>query len=172
MFTLRIAAAALLLSATTSLVGAADWAPVVTPAGQAKIIHPMGNEIEVLATALQTGGQLGMVVLVDGPGGGPRPMAHSATTETWYVLEGHYQFMVAGQTYDAPTGSAVVVPPNTQHNFQNIGTTPGKVLAIFTPGGFEDFFIQWDATGANTPEAINALEKAHGLIGSGVDQPK
>jgi oxalate decarboxylase/phosphoglucose isomerase-like protein (cupin superfamily) len=39
-------------------------------------------------------------------------------------------------------GSFVLIPRGTVHTFWNAGSTPAKLLVIFSPAGFEQFFVE------------------------------
>lgn len=161
--TLRVAAATLLLIAGIAFpLGANAFDPVISLPGETRIL--VDGDFEMLVTAKQTGGELGMVVISNAPDGGHPINTHTTETETFYVLEGQYRFFVGDETFDGGPGTTVVNPANVPHTFKNIGTTPGRLLAVYTPGGFEEFFLEWDATGITRGPALGALEKKHGIV--------
>ena len=131
------------------LVAAAPaWAfePIMVIGGQAPVIHPGGGTQEVLATRSQTGGQFSAIVDVQKAGsdtGGP--MIHANETEIWFVVEGNYEFQVGGKTFEAGPGTFVAVDAGQPHSF--VAKTDGKLLMLWSPGGFEQFFVGWDNQG-------------------------
>jgi quercetin dioxygenase-like cupin family protein len=131
-----------------------------------------GSVIDNLVQSSLTGGEFSVVLIKDQPGGGPRPMIHSRETETFYVLEGSYEFQIGDKTYPAGPGQIVVNPIGVLHGFKVVGDKPGALLAIYTPGGFENFFLNWARSGADTAEKIGTLEQQYGIVGSGVESPK
>jgi quercetin dioxygenase-like cupin family protein len=127
-----------------------------------------GSVFDILVQSWLTNNQYSMVLIKDAPGGGPMPMIHSRETETFYVLEGNYEFTVGDKTYKEGPGQIVVNPPGVLHGFKVVGDKQGTVLAVYTPGGFENFFLEWARGALDTPEKIQALEAKFGIVGSGV----
>jgi hypothetical protein len=68
-----------------------------------------------------------------------------------------------GAMLRASAGGLVFGPRGTPHAFQNIGETPGRLLAITTPSGLERFFEQFAALlpGPASPEALIAVGHAN-----------
>ena len=63
--------------------------------------------------------------------------------EAFYVLEGHFDFMLAGQTVRSGPGSFHYVPRGVPHGFANNGDAPARMLIINLPGGLhETFFLE------------------------------
>ena len=70
--------------------------PIITLQGERPTIHPPGADIEVLASREQTDCQFGIIVINAKPGDGPGPaITNHRGSETWYVLEGQFEFHVA-----------------------------------------------------------------------------
>ena len=67
-------------------------------------------------------------------------------------------------SFDAPPGTVVTLPPHIRHGWRNVSDEPGQMLAIVTPGGFERLFIEIEASGADTPQRIAAIEARFGII--------
>jgi uncharacterized cupin superfamily protein len=65
---------------------------------------------------------------------------HHEHEETFYVLDGEFTFTLGDQSVPATAGAFVFVPRGVAHGFENTGSTPGRVLGIMTPGGFEKLF--------------------------------
>ena len=75
-------------------------------------------------------------------GGGPPQHIHHAEEEAFYVLEGEVNIKIGEQTMSGTVGSFVVIPRGIVHTFWNVGPTPAKLLVIFSPPGFEQFFFE------------------------------
>ncbi len=73
---------------------------------------------------------------------GPPQHTHRSEDEAFYVLEGIVNIKRGEETVQATTGAYVLVPKGTNHTFWNAGSTPAKLLAIFSPVGFEHYFIE------------------------------
>jgi quercetin dioxygenase-like cupin family protein len=65
---------------------------------------------------------------------------HHAHDELYYILEGSYRFKVGDETGEASAGTFVFIPRGTPHAWTNTGSTSGRVLLAFTPGGMSDYF--------------------------------
>lgn len=57
----------------------------------------------------------------------------------FYVLEGHYTFVIGEEVVAAAHGTWVFVPRDTAHAWR-CESAHGRVLSISTPGGFERFY--------------------------------
>jgi quercetin dioxygenase-like cupin family protein len=115
-----------------------------TPAlGEGESVWFLGDLFEVKLAGEDTGGAYSMVEETSPPQGGPPPHIQHNGDEALYVLEGEVEVLVGDRTTRAIAGSlAYYVPKGTLHTFKNIGTSPSRVLAIFSPGGFERFFLE------------------------------
>jgi cupin superfamily acireductone dioxygenase involved in methionine salvage len=76
------------------------------------------------------------------PGGGPPPHIHSREDETFYLLEGEVEFMLADETIVAGPGDFVNVPRGTVHRFQNTGGETARLVLTFTPAGIDKWFAE------------------------------
>ena len=73
---------------------------------------------------------------------GPPLHVHHETEEAFYILEGEVEITVGPTTVRAVAGGFVLIPRETPHTFKNGGSKPARILTIFSPAGFEQFFIQ------------------------------
>jgi mannose-6-phosphate isomerase-like protein (cupin superfamily) len=67
---------------------------------------------------------------------GPGTHQH-AEDDVFYVLAGTMSVMVGDEWIDATTGSFVLVPGNTPHDFENRGSERAGMLNVSAPGDFE-----------------------------------
>jgi mannose-6-phosphate isomerase-like protein (cupin superfamily) len=112
---------------------------VLTP-GSGKTIHVLGNPWTIKAGVEQTGGLISVLEGSFRPRTGAPAHIHHQHEETFYVLEGEFLFQMGTSQVKATAGTFVFVPRDVPHTFENIGTQPGKILGIMTPGGYEKFF--------------------------------
>lgn len=136
--------------------------PIISIAGQVPVIHPGGGTQQLLATGAQTGGQFSAIVDVQKAGsdtGGP--MIHAKETEIWYVVEGSYEFNIGGKAVQGGPGTLIAVDAGQPHSFK--AKTDGKLLMIWTPGGFEQFFMDWDKQGKAFGPDIGAQAASYGV---------
>ena len=147
----------------TAAAPALAFDPIVVIGGQAPVIHPGGGTMEVLATKAQTDGVFGMVTTagVDTADSGPGLIMHNNFIEMWYVLDGTYEFTAGGKTYEGGPGTFVAVDKGQAHTFK--AKTPGKLLMIYSPGGFDQFFMDWEKQGLAFGPELGALEASYGV---------
>ena len=121
---------------------------------------------DLLVTAAETDGAVG-VFAVDVPAGeGPPPHIHHRETETFYVLAGTFEFLFPDGSAVREAGGSFHVPPKTPHTFRNVGREAGRLLVVVTPGGFEGYFA---AVGAPEPAETVAPEAIARMIAAAPD---
>ena len=104
--------------------------------GQGEVLVP---NLMVLKTAgNQTGGAF-EVLEVRGPGGPPLHI-HHRHHELFQVLEGVFSFTVGNETFDAGSGSFVLVPPGTPHAFS--AQAGARASLVVAPAGLAAFFAE------------------------------
>lgn len=85
---------------------------------------------------------------------------HESHEELWYILEGSLSMRIGDEEIVAVPGSAHFVPRGVQHSFWNADAAPCRMVATFTPAGYEGWFRERTALlreGRATPEAMKAL---------------
>ena len=88
-----------------------------------------------------TGGAYSLFEATTNPGAGPPPHVHHREDESFYVLEGEYEFVVEGRTLRVGAGFLLYVPKGTLHAHKNVGEGVSRMLLTQTPGGlYERFF--------------------------------
>jgi quercetin dioxygenase-like cupin family protein len=126
---------------------------------------PFGAPIVIHATAAETGGAFGAWETHTPPGKGPARHTHTREIEVFRVIAGTYRFWFGDEEpFDAPVGTVVVLPPNVPHHWRNISDEPGRMMAMVTPGGCEQLFIDIANEGATDPAAIAVIEARLGII--------
>jgi uncharacterized cupin superfamily protein len=96
--------------------------------------------------------------------GGPPLHLHKGQDEWLYVLEGKFLFEINGEQIEASAGSSVLLRRCVPHTFQNIGNSPGKLLAVVAPAGIERFFralAQSCLEGTPEPTALQCIFKEY-----------
>jgi mannose-6-phosphate isomerase-like protein (cupin superfamily) len=125
------------------------------PPGEGESVWLVGDLIEVKLASEDTGGAYSMVEETSPPEGGPPPHIHHNVDEALYVVEGEVEVLVGDRTTRAIAGALAYVPKGTLHTFKNVGTSPSRVVAIISPGGFEKFFVEAGdpaTEGSSSPE--------------------
>jgi glyoxylate utilization-related uncharacterized protein len=70
------------------------------------------------------------------------------------VLEGDYRFSVGGESVQLTAGGFLLIPNGVPHGFRVEGPT-NRMLVLFSPGGYEDYWQELaalEATGSVTNE--------------------
>jgi quercetin dioxygenase-like cupin family protein len=109
---------------------------------------PGGVRTEIHLDSDDTGGAF--CLLLDYPPAGWSLPAHRhrSEAETIHVIEGEFEMDIDGQRSRLTAGQTIHVPRGVVHSGANIGTTRGRRLVMFSPGGMERFFLE---TGTVTP---------------------
>jgi quercetin dioxygenase-like cupin family protein len=124
---------------------------------------PHGSPILIHATGEQTNGAFGMWETFVPPGKGPDPHTHSRETEVFRVIAGTFKFTCGDETFEAPTGTVVTLPPHVPHGWTNIGDSMGQVMAIVSPAGFEQLFLEVAKLSNPTPREVALIERRLGV---------
>lgn len=111
--------------------------PIVLPPGAGRP-YAMGRMSAIFkADGAETAGAYSISEWwLDPDTSGPGIHAHPED-DVFYVLAGTMSFFVGDRWIDAPTGSFVLAPSGTRHDFQNRGTVRAGVLNLSIPGSFE-----------------------------------
>lgn len=139
-------------------------AVVSTPGRQRVARSPSAGPVIIHATAAETGGAFGMWETFTPPGMGPTPHLHTRETEVFRVIKGIYRFRCGDEEFEVGPGTVVTLPPHVEHCWRNISDEPGQIFGIVSPGGFEQLFIDIEATNAITPHEIAVIEMRLGLV--------
>jgi quercetin dioxygenase-like cupin family protein len=95
-------------------------------------------------TADRSGGSLTVEEWGLPPGMMIPPHTHAHEDECNFVLEGELTCDVGGEIVVAPAGSYVLKPRGVPHALCNTSTEPVWVMEILTPGGFENYFDEYE----------------------------
>ena len=101
-----------------------------------------GDSYRFLVTGAETGGAYFVMEALVPTGGGPPLHTHSNEDETFYVLEGRTDFMLADERITAGPGDFVNIPRGAVHNFHNPYAEPARLILTFTPANIEHFFME------------------------------
>lgn len=123
-----------------------------------------GDDVLVQAQAKATAGRLGAWVSTIAPGTGPSWHSHTRETELFSVISSTFQFWCGAETFIAGPGSVITLPPHIPHQWVNVGSEPGRLFGLVTPGGFEQMFIDFRALGEVTDADVRAIEDGLGVI--------
>src|SRR4051812_26018015 len=123
--------------------------PIQIPSDGGKKLNVLGIPMVIRIHGRDTGGIVSAVESHDVTGGGPPPHIHHAEDETFQVLEGEYEWTVGDNTFKAQKGATIFAPRGVPHWYRYLGQTPGRLMCVITPAGFERFF---EEIGALAPD--------------------
>ena len=111
------------------------------PPGEGRSLWVLGELVTYKTTREQTGGAYSLIDVGTQPGVEPPPHIHHREDESFYVLEGEYEFLIDRRTVRVAAGSLLCKPKGTLHAHKNVGEGVGRILLTQTPGGlYERFF--------------------------------
>jgi mannose-6-phosphate isomerase-like protein (cupin superfamily) len=96
-----------------------------------------GERIAVRVSSHDTNGAYAVVESIADPGCCVPMHLHQNEEEHFVVLAGTYRFACENKIFRATAGTSVTIPKGARHAWRNLTSGPGRLLAIFTPGGFE-----------------------------------
>ena len=138
-----------------------------------RVIRFLGNnEISVLVSGDETGGEYCVMELTVQPGGGATALHTDRWVETFHVIEGQVAWTLERDgelvSWCAEAGETIVVPQGARHRFAGAGDAPSRLLAI-GPADFERFFralaAAWQGPydRERTPAAIGPVFQQFGM---------
>jgi mannose-6-phosphate isomerase-like protein (cupin superfamily) len=71
---------------------------------------------------------------------GPPQHVHHAHDETFYIVDGNYEFTIGRDHIPMPRGAFLFVPRGTPHTFRNAGDDLGRIVGTFNPPRFATYF--------------------------------
>ena len=128
------------------------------------------SRVNIILTAAETGGAMGLVEITSPPLGGPPRHLHRNEDEAIAVVEGEIEVWTPEGTRVLRAGEAVFVPRGVEHAFRVVGERPARMMVVVTPGGFEGYFQGLLAANFEMPrdrEAANALGERFGQVITG-----
>jgi quercetin dioxygenase-like cupin family protein len=140
--------------------------PMQIPSDGGKKVNVLGILMVIRIHGRDTGGVVSAVESHDVPGGGPPPHIHHKEDETFQILEGEYEWTVGDKKFIAQKGTTIFAPRGVMHTYRYVGKSPGRLMCVITPSGFEGFFEEIDAMSpqqqADIPGVIE-VGKKYGL---------
>jgi quercetin dioxygenase-like cupin family protein len=108
------------------------------------------------AVGEDTNGAFSLSELTAHPEFAPPPHIHHREDESFYILEGEFEFLYNGRTFTAGPGSFVYLPKGHLHMHRTAGDTPARALVLVTPAGVEKFIEEAGepATNRSSPPPV------------------
>jgi quercetin dioxygenase-like cupin family protein len=105
-------------------------------------VHYIAHTFSFLATGKDTGGAFALIHCYFRKGFTPPPHYHKLEDESFYILEGEFDFHVGDKKKKVGAGEFILLPKNVPHHFNLISET-AKALLLISPAGFEVFFQEF-----------------------------
>ena len=109
---------------------------------------------------------MSIVEILAKPGSGPTCHSHAREDETFYVVSGTAEVWIDREVFRCEVGDRVFGPRNVFHTYRNVGDTDLKMILIYTPGGFEQSFLDREVmlgAGKDQSEVGRMLSERYGL---------
>lgn len=103
---------------------------------------PVARLVTTRVAAERTGGAYSLFEVEVEPGGGEGPHIQHREDECLYVLDGRFGFEVEGVRTEAGPGTHLYLPKGALHAYENTGEGLGRLLAVHTPGGPQERFVE------------------------------
>ena len=115
--------------------------PLVLKPGQGTNLKLGDVELTLKATSSDTDGTYSLIEGVWQPSGfGPLPHLHKEFGESFYVLDGQFDFVLGDEKLTVDAGAFIVVPPGVMHWFGAVNG-PARLMFMHTPP-LEGFFVE------------------------------
>jgi quercetin dioxygenase-like cupin family protein len=131
-----------------------------------------GIEIVYRAVSEDTEGVYSLFEITMLPGQGPPPHVHSREDESWYVVDGVFNFQIGEESFTATPGWFGLGVRDVPHGIKAAGTGPAKMLMIVTPAGFERFFDELAELTGTPPYDFNRVRALFEKYGMQIIEPK
>ena len=118
-----------------------------------------GERQAVRVDSRATGGAYSVIESLAEPGCAVPTHLHRNEDEHFLVISGRYRIAIGDRVLDATAGTRATVPRNTPHSWRNVAPQESRLLAILTPGGFEQIVY---AVKDTPPEGIRDLAARFG----------
>jgi len=123
------------------------------------IDHPA----RVLVEGDETGGEYGLVDMLDVPEGHMPPLhVHHTHDEGFYLLEGEVTLLAPGAEVTLRPGESYVAPRGVPHVYR-VESGPARWLTSSRPAGFERFVTAVDALEEVDPGTLAACAGEHDI---------
>lgn len=145
--------------------------------GQGKSFWLLTDLHTFKAVGAETNGAFTVAELTAGPELGPPPHIHRNADESFYILEGTFEFSLAGRAFTAGPGSFVYLPKGVVHTHRAGGGAPARALVIQSPAGVERFIEEagkpaTDTSARPSPPEMPELARIVGIAQKhGIDVP-
>jgi len=130
-----------------------------------------GLDFKIVLSGNKTGGKYSLLeILFSAEKENEIPLhLHSRETLIIYILEGNFSFRYGTENIVGNQGAVLKFEKDIPHSYKKTGKTPGRLLILFIPAGFENFFkdvrldqSEMKLSGEEDPVLLHVLEKKYG----------
>ena len=148
------------------------YRPIVhIPAEGGKQVSLGTYDVLIKLVGAQTGNAMSIGLVTMPPGANSPPLHAHPEAESLYIISGEIEVRTkterGRESYRAGPGALIFTPPNTPHQFANVGSTVAQGLAIFQPSGIEHVFAELPGVigpdGPPIPDRLAALQAKYGI---------
>lgn len=136
------------------------------PAEGEVVALPGGISVTRKVASGRTGGAYSLFEVEVAPGGGEGPHVQHREDECIWVLEGRFEYLGEHGGREVGPGSLLYVPRGNLHAYENVGTAPGRLLMLHTPGEprerFLDEAVGESASDGSLPDLVRLTRVAAG----------
>jgi quercetin dioxygenase-like cupin family protein len=127
-------------------------------------LHFLGARARILTDGDATGGQLGLVEMIEVPAGQLPPLhVHHTHDEGFYVLSGQVTLYTPDTEVTLSAGDFFLAPRGVPHSYRVAEEAPASWLCTSSPAGFEKFVARVGGLDQQTPEAVTAAGAEYGI---------
>jgi len=140
-------------------------APFVGSGDRKYMRSPTGNRFAVLVDWSQSGGVFSLLDFEQLDSVATPLHVHHAVDEGFLIMEGVFEFDVAGEHIEAGPEGLVFLPRGKPHRYSLVGDR-GRILTFFFPGGTEGYFrevAQLSDERRSVPGVMEALAERYGF---------
>jgi mannose-6-phosphate isomerase-like protein (cupin superfamily) len=147
---------------------------LLSPGGGESLRFLDDSELIIKTSGNDTAGGLAHYEYVAKPAAKGSPQhIHGSHDETFYVVEGEFEFVLGSATVSAGPGTFLLVKRGQPHGFRNSGTSRGRIVGTFAPR-FTQYFRELAQIIARTgaAPAMDDWAKLYGRYDTSFYQPR
>jgi quercetin dioxygenase-like cupin family protein len=106
---------------------------------------PYGDTVRWVIGDDETAGAYSLHERIAPPGARSTAHSHSKLIESFYVLEGCFEFVIGGERIDATPGTFASAQRGVSHEWRVVGGESARALILFSPSAKLAYFEEVDA---------------------------
>jgi len=132
--------------------------------GAGKNLLVLGTTQHIKLTGADTSQAYSLLEEIGPPGSEVPSHVHACEDETYFVLEGTYEFTIGGKTVLAGPGTTLFAPRGVPHSMKVVGRETARVLTVVSPPGLEAMFEELSRLPEDaSDDAVAAVCRRYGV---------